>query len=120
MAPKDTSSPARAGKSSRRASYSSVSATWVKSLTNDKDSSGRIIEDWGVATRCCGGTGRHYGARLPAGYQRQGAQSETIGRQTGRDGLAFSCLAARPREEMGIVDGYRVRGGAGCDHFGGR
>src|ERR687895_555905 len=90
MAPKDTSSPARAGKSSRRASYSSVSATWVKSLTNDKDSSGKIIKNWGVAARCCGGTCRHYGARLPAGYQRQGALSETIGRQTGRVGSLFA------------------------------
>jgi hypothetical protein len=66
-----------------------VSAAWVKSLTYDSNSSGKIIENWGVAARCCGGTGRHYGARLPAGYQRQGAQSETIGKQTGRDGSLF-------------------------------
>jgi hypothetical protein len=71
--------------------YSSalVSAAWVKSLTNDKNPSGKITRNWGVAARCCGGTGRHYGARLPAGYQRQGAQSETIGRQTGRVGSLF-------------------------------
>jgi hypothetical protein len=57
-----------------------ISAEWVKHLTNDKNSSGKITENWGVAARCCGGTGRHYGAMLPAGYRRQGAQSETIGR----------------------------------------
>src|ERR671913_1290462 len=119
MAPKDTSSPARAGKSSRRASYSSVSATWVKSLTNDKDSSGKIIKNWGVAARCCGGTCRHYGARLPAGYQRQGALSETIGRQTGRVGSLFR--VSRPVwEEMGFVHGYSVCGGAGCNYSGSR
>jgi hypothetical protein len=61
----------------------------VKNLTIDKNQSGKITGNWGVATRCCGGTGRHYGARLPAGYQRQGAQSETIGRQTGRVGSLF-------------------------------
>src|SRR5688500_9528595 len=61
----------------------------VKTLTNQENWWGKITRNWGVAARCCGGTGRHYGAKLPAGYQRQGAQSETIGRQTGRGGSLF-------------------------------
>src|SRR5215211_6000424 len=83
--------------------------------------SDKVRGNWGVAARCSGGTGRQYGARLPAGYRRQGATSETIGRQRGRDGSLFH--VSRPvREEMGYVfDDYaRVRGGAGRDPSWGR
>ena len=72
----------RQKRSTSRAAYPSatVLAARVKTLTIHEYRSGKITRNWGVAARYCGGTGRHYGARLPAGYQRQGAQSETIGR----------------------------------------
>ena len=90
----------------------------VKNLTIDKNQSGKITGNWGVATRCCGGTGRHYGSEAP-GRLPAPRRTERDHRQANRPRwLALSCLAARLREEMGIGDGYRVRGGAGCDHFG--
>jgi hypothetical protein len=46
-----------------------VSAAWVNSLTNGKNPSAKIIKNWGVAARCCGGpvVNTERGSRLVTG-----------------------------------------------------
>ena len=90
----------------------------VKNLTIDKNQSGKITGNWGSSHPLLRGDRSSLRSEAP-GRLPAPRRTERDHRQANRPRwLALSCLAARLREEMGIGDGYRVRGGAGCDHFG--